>query len=36
MTSVRRFEELEAWQRARELTKLIYKISGKARPQNAS
>lgn len=29
MASVTRFEELEAWQRARELTKLIYKISGK-------
>ena len=27
MASIRRFEELEAWQQARRLTKLIYQIS---------
>lgn len=29
MTTIRKFEEVEAWKRARELTKLIYQISSK-------
>ena len=28
MSSIKRFEEIEAWQKARELSKAIYKLSG--------
>ena len=28
MTTIRRFEDLEVWKRARELTKLVYKLTG--------
>jgi len=28
MPTIRRFDEIEAWQKARELTKLVYKLSG--------
>lgn len=29
MSRIRRFEDIQAWQKARELTKELYSISGK-------
>lgn len=29
MPTFRRFDEIEAWQKARELTKVVYKLSGR-------